>query len=192
MNPATAATADRPPPPGSPNPGGSPSTPRAPCTSPSGAGHRVRAIGADGMIRTVAGTGEPGSGPDAVPGPASALHHPIDLAAGTDGRLYIADCFSHRVRVVEPDGVIGTVAGTGEPGAEGRAAAPSRAGSTSTRHRLPVHRRLAQQACLRADFGRCAAHGGRGPAPPRGGGRARATGARLRLPRALVLTSEGA
>ncbi|MBM7169981.1 hypothetical protein JQK87_16455 [Streptomyces sp. G44] len=79
-------------------------------------GHRVRAIGADGTITTVAGTGEPGPGPDGVPAVAGELHHPIDLVTDAEGRLYIADCFSHRIRMVSPDGLVTTVAGTGKPG----------------------------------------------------------------------------
>ncbi|MEV7193696.1 hypothetical protein AB0N81_18090 [Streptomyces sp. NPDC093510] len=82
-------------------------------------GHRVRAIGTDGRITTVAGTGEPGSGPDGVPAASSDLHHPIDIVTDADGRLYIADCWSHRVRMVSADGLVTTVAGTGEPGYEG-------------------------------------------------------------------------
>ncbi|MFF8653104.1 NHL domain-containing protein [Streptomyces huasconensis] len=88
-------------------------------------GHRVRAIRADGSITTVAGTGEPGSGPDGVPAVAGELHHPIDLVTDAEGRLYIADCFSHRIRVVSPDGLITTVAGTGKPGYDDAGGAPA-------------------------------------------------------------------
>jgi uncharacterized protein (TIGR03437 family) len=38
------------------------------------------------------------------------------LAIGHDGTIYMASSFSHRVRAVFPDGIIRTVAGTGEPG----------------------------------------------------------------------------
>ncbi|MFI2620070.1 NHL repeat-containing protein [Streptomyces sp. NPDC018584] len=85
-------------------------------------GHRVRRIAPDGTITTVAGTGDPGSGPDGVPAVDSDLHHPIDIVTDATGRLYIADCWSHRVRVVSPDGLVTTVAGTGDPGYDDRAA----------------------------------------------------------------------
>ncbi|WP_052862870.1 NHL repeat-containing protein [Streptomyces niger] len=91
-------------------------------------GHRVRRITPDGLITTVAGTGEPGFGPDGVPGPDSALRNPIDVATDVNGNLYIADCWTHRVRRVTPAGLISTVAGTGHPGhdPDGRPAVASR------------------------------------------------------------------
>ncbi|MEU2059163.1 hypothetical protein [Streptomyces sp. NPDC013455] len=152
-------------------------------------GHRVRAIGADGMIRTVAGTGDPGSGPDAVPGPASALHHPIDLAVDADGRLYIADCFSHRIRVVEPDGVIRTVAGTGEPGSgEGRLHQP-RGVDLGEDGSLYIADSLNERVCVRTSDGVLHTLAGGPPHHEVEGGPA--LGARLRLPRALVLAGDG-
>ncbi|MFI1252553.1 NHL repeat-containing protein [Streptomyces netropsis] len=82
-------------------------------------GHRVRRIAPDGVITTVAGTGEPGFGADGVPATTGALRNPIDVAVDGTGHLYIADCWTHRVRRVAPDGVITTVAGTGRPGYDG-------------------------------------------------------------------------
>jgi glucose/arabinose dehydrogenase len=73
--------------------------------------NRIRRIGADGMVATVAGTGEPAAGGDGIPALESALDHPVDVALGPDGALAIADTENNCVRAVRA-GVITTVAGT--------------------------------------------------------------------------------
>jgi serine/threonine-protein kinase len=77
--------------------------------------HAVRRIGTDGSITTVAGTGEPGFSGDGGPATAAQLERPQDVAVASDGTLYITDAVNNRIRRVTPDGVISTVAGTGEP-----------------------------------------------------------------------------
>ena len=81
--------------------------------------HRVRRIGADGVIGTVAGTGRLGRGGDGGPATASALHHPRGLVVAGDGTLYLTDAVNHRVRKVDAGGVITTVAGSGVRGCYG-------------------------------------------------------------------------
>ncbi|WP_438031825.1 hypothetical protein [Sorangium sp. So ce204] len=78
--------------------------------------HRVRRVGADGVIETVAGTGVAGGGGDGGPAVAAELEVPRGLAFGPDGSLYIAEQGGNRVRRVAPDGTIATVAGTGISG----------------------------------------------------------------------------
>ncbi len=80
---------------------------------------RVREVGADGMISTIAGR----SGDDGIyelgdGGPATQawLTFPMDVAVGPDGRIYIADTDANRIREIAPDGTITTLAGTGEGG----------------------------------------------------------------------------
>ncbi len=80
---------------------------------------RVRAVTPDGVIHTVAGTGQPGYSGDGGPAAQAALHDPLGLAVAPDGMLFIADSSNHRVRRVTTDGMIDTVAGTGEPGNAG-------------------------------------------------------------------------
>lgn len=88
--------------------------------------HRIRGIGADGVIRTVAGSGQPGFDGDGGPATAAALLGPSGVAVGADGSIFIGDWGNERVRKVGPDGAITTVAGTGAPsrGASGSAALP--------------------------------------------------------------------
>jgi sugar lactone lactonase YvrE len=77
---------------------------------------RVRRVGTDGRISTVAGTGEAGFGGDGGPATQAKLAFPYRLAVDTTGNLYIADRGADRVRRVGTDGRISTVAGSGEKG----------------------------------------------------------------------------
>jgi len=82
--------------------------------------HRVRRIGQDGIITTVAGTGTGGFGGDGGVATAAQLDSPAEIDVDSDGNLYIADTGNHRIRRVDAGtGVITTVAGTGNPGFSG-------------------------------------------------------------------------
>jgi len=81
--------------------------------------HRVRRVGADGMITTVVGTGEAGYAGDGKPGPFAKLNLPTGLAIGFGDTLLIADTGNNVVRQIALDGAIHTVAGTGEAGYRG-------------------------------------------------------------------------
>jgi sugar lactone lactonase YvrE len=80
------------------------------------AANLIRKVTPDGTITTVVGTGEVGSGGDGEPATEAELNHPTGLAVGPDGTLYIADTGNNRIRHVDTDGIITTVAGTGEEG----------------------------------------------------------------------------
>jgi serine/threonine protein kinase, bacterial len=81
--------------------------------------HRVIRLDGDGFFTTVAGTGEPGASGDGGPATQARLDRPAGLAVDAEGNLYIADSLNHRVRRVDPRGVITTVAGTGRAGLSG-------------------------------------------------------------------------
>jgi RHS repeat-associated protein len=80
---------------------------------------KVRRVGTDGIITTVAGTGVMGYGGDGGPATAAQLNRPAGLAVDRDGNLFIADNGDHRIRRVGTDGTIMTVAGTGVSGYSG-------------------------------------------------------------------------
>lgn len=82
--------------------------------------HRVRRVDPSGIITTVVGTGlllgDPDSNyGDGGPAIEAQLFYPMGVAVGPDNNLYIADFASHRIRMVDSNGIITTVAGTGEP-----------------------------------------------------------------------------
>ncbi|MDE0627264.1 MAG: SUMF1/EgtB/PvdO family nonheme iron enzyme [Bryobacterales bacterium] len=73
----------------------------------------------DRTITTVAGTGMNDDGGDGGPAVRAQVGRPMGVAADAAGNLYIADRDNHRVRKVDPAGVITTVVGTGSPGYHG-------------------------------------------------------------------------
>ncbi|KPJ62653.1 hypothetical protein AMK68_04655, partial [candidate division KD3-62 bacterium DG_56] len=81
---------------------------------------RIRRVDKRGVITTVAGGGAPANGlGDGGPAVAASLDLPTSVAVGPDGSVYVADCSHHRIRKVDPQGVITTVAGTGLQGYSG-------------------------------------------------------------------------
>jgi hypothetical protein len=79
---------------------------------------RVRKIDRSGTITTVAGTGRAGFSGDRGPATEAKLTAE-DVAFDDSGNLYIADGDNHRVRKVDKEGIIHTVAGSGKTGYSG-------------------------------------------------------------------------
>jgi len=82
-------------------------------------GQRIRKVDTDGIITTVAGNGNAGYRGDGVLATETRLYNPYDVAVDAAGNIYIADCSNYRVRKVDTDGIITTVAGTGTSGYSG-------------------------------------------------------------------------
>ncbi len=80
---------------------------------------RVRKISTDGIITTVAGTMFRDYGGDGGPATEAKLHTPKGMAVDSTGNLYIADSGNHRIRKVDTNGIITTIAGTGQRGYNG-------------------------------------------------------------------------
>jgi sugar lactone lactonase YvrE len=81
--------------------------------------HAIRRVTANGIITTVAGTGDAGFAGDGGPATAAKLNNPVAVAVDAAGNIYIADSSNYRVRRVTPAGMIDTVAGTGSSGFTG-------------------------------------------------------------------------
>lgn len=73
----------------------------------------VLKVNASGMLTAVAGNGSSGYSGDGGPATSAALNSPSEIAVDGKGNLFIADSGNNRVRMVNPAGVITTVAGTG-------------------------------------------------------------------------------
>ena len=66
-----------------------------------------------GTICTYAGTGIASLGEENVPAIESGLYLPQDLTFGPDGRAFVQDWNNHRLRAIDADGNVATVAGSG-------------------------------------------------------------------------------
>ena len=81
--------------------------------------NRVRKVGLNGVISTVAGNGSAGYSGDGGPATSASLRNPWDVAVAANGTIYIADTFNYRIRRVDPNGTISTYAGIGLSGFSG-------------------------------------------------------------------------
>lgn len=81
--------------------------------------HRIRMIDEAGTISTIAGTGARGYSGDGGPAIEATFDTPSDIAVAANGTLYIADTMNNVVRVVKPNGIVETFAGTGARGFSG-------------------------------------------------------------------------
>ena len=62
--------------------------------------HRVLRLTPDGIITTIAGTGEAGFDGDGGPPDQARLNSPAGLAMDASGDLYVADSGNHRIRKI--------------------------------------------------------------------------------------------
>jgi len=81
--------------------------------------HRLRMITPDGMISTLAGNGEAKFNGDDIKAINATLQQPAGVAVLKDGSIIIADGVNFRIRLIDPDGIIHTIAGQGEQGFNG-------------------------------------------------------------------------
>jgi uncharacterized protein (TIGR03437 family) len=73
--------------------------------------HRVRVLSPGGSIQTFAGTGKSTFSNDGLPAAQSNLASPSGLAIDQSGAVYIAEPAQHRIRKVNPSGIMTTIAG---------------------------------------------------------------------------------
>ena len=81
--------------------------------------NRVYRVAADGVLSLIAGTGTSGFSGDGGPAVSARLSYPGNLVVDGGGNLYIADWGNDRIRKVNTDGIISTIAGNGKEGFEG-------------------------------------------------------------------------
>ena len=78
--------------------------------------NRVRKVDTNGIITTIAGTGEEGDGGDGGPATSAQLSAPTGITVDPEGNVYISDRGNHRIRKIDTSGIITTIAGTGDRG----------------------------------------------------------------------------
>ena len=81
--------------------------------------HRLLAYSPAGVLTVIAGTGSQGFAGDGVAATKAELNSPRGIAVATSGLLYVADTGNHRIRRIDLNGIIQTIAGTGTPGFAG-------------------------------------------------------------------------
>ncbi|WP_408641509.1 hypothetical protein [Spirosoma telluris] len=81
--------------------------------------NRVRKVDANGIITTVVGSSLPGYGGENILATNSPVHSPYGIAFDASGIMYISETGYPRVRKVDRDGIITTVAGNGVAGFSG-------------------------------------------------------------------------
>ncbi|MCC4594078.1 NHL repeat-containing protein [Xanthomonas campestris pv. phormiicola] len=76
--------------------------------------HAIRKLSAQGVVTTLAGDGTAGfrDGPAAQ----ARFNGPMGVAVDAQGRVYVADTYNDRIRVIERDGQVRTLAGGERPG----------------------------------------------------------------------------
>ena len=79
--------------------------------------NRIRKVGPDGIITTVAGNGYLGSYGDGGPATEARIYYPEALAVDASGNLYLTDY--RRIRKVDTSGIITTIVGNGSAGYSG-------------------------------------------------------------------------
>lgn len=96
------------------------------CTDPAGnvffsdcSNHCIRKIDVNGIITTVAGNGTLGFSGDGGPATSAQLNYPYGVYADGNGNIFIADIGNARIRKVDVNGVISTIAGNGSQGYSG-------------------------------------------------------------------------
>ena len=81
--------------------------------------NRIRKVDTAGIITTIAGNGSAGFSGDGDAAISAELNYPSGIAIDSDGNLFIADHDNNRIRMVDVDGTIATVAGNGWRGVIG-------------------------------------------------------------------------
>jgi len=81
--------------------------------------HRIRKITPKAVVTTIAGhgpSGKPGRAFADGPAAQSRLNTPTELLVTDDGIVYFSDTYGNRIRKISPEGIVSTVAGSGEAG----------------------------------------------------------------------------
>jgi Secretion system C-terminal sorting domain len=81
--------------------------------------NRIRKVGTDGKINTIAGTSTGGYSGDGGLATAAKLSGPRGLRYDECGNLYFTDNGNYRIRKIDPNGIISTIVGDGTAGSSG-------------------------------------------------------------------------
>src|SRR5262249_28180589 len=91
--------------------------------------YRIRRVGTDGKISTIAGTGSLGYSGDGGPAVAASIELPTSVKVTSDGSVLINDYWSSEVRKIDTNGMISKLLGIGSQGYSGDGGPAQLAGS---------------------------------------------------------------
>ena len=89
---------------------------------------RIRKVDTNGIIHTIAGNGHIGFSGDGGPATQAELYYPYGIAVDAAGNIYIGDSGNERIRRVDTNGTIKTIAGTGDSNYSGDGGPATKAG----------------------------------------------------------------
>ena len=81
--------------------------------------HKIRMVSSAGIITTFAGTGAQGNSGDDGAAISATLYWPKGVTLDISGNVYIADTYNRKIRMVNKNGIITTIAGSGTQGDSG-------------------------------------------------------------------------
>ena len=81
--------------------------------------HRLRKVGTDGNITTIAGTGSVSFNGEGIPATTANLYEPSGVTIDAAGNLFVLEYINPRVRKITTSGIITTIAGNGTTGYSG-------------------------------------------------------------------------
>ena len=81
--------------------------------------NRLRKVDPSGTITTVAGSGKMGFSGDGFPATEARLNGPLSISVSASGNIYLGDSTNYRIRMIDTNGFISTVAGNGVSGFSG-------------------------------------------------------------------------
>lgn len=81
--------------------------------------NRIRKVDKNGIISTLAGNGKPGFSGDGVLGSQTSVDYPLGIITDGKGNVLFADANNKRIRMIDGNGIITTIAGTGKNAATG-------------------------------------------------------------------------
>jgi DNA-binding beta-propeller fold protein YncE len=163
-------------------------------------GQRVHKVDRNGVLTTIAGTGEKGDSGDGGPATAARFNGPHSLAVAANGDIYVSDTWNNRVRKIDGQtGVITAFAGTGERGfsGDGGPALQAKFGGIycvaldpkgEQMYLADLDNRRIRAVDLKTGIVRTVAGNGKRGVPPDG---AKATAASLVNPRAVAADANG-
>jgi len=79
--------------------------------------HKIRKITSAGVVSTLAGNGQAGSGDNAI-GILASFNNPRGITVDRAGNIYVGDVGNQKIRKITPAGAVSTLSGSGAPGSQ--------------------------------------------------------------------------